>query len=344
MTIKKIELAGTTTRFYFNSSINELKKITAAENVVVITDENVMGYHARKLKMFNTIVIKAGEAYKNQSAVDEIIERLIELRADRKTLLIGIGGGVVTDITGYVAAVYMRGIQFGFVPTTILSLVDASIGGKNGIDVGLYKNLVGTIRQPDFLLHDLSLLKSLPHNEWVSGFAEIIKHACIKDATMFKQLQQHNIGFYKKNKTALAALIQRNALIKCKVVQADPFEKNERRLLNFGHTLGHAIENMYQLSHGQAIAIGMVYAARLSQLTNGFKQVQALIDIFNKYELPVTLAFDYEKVNTVLTMDKKRENNAMNYILLDKIGRGIIMPIPLPVLNENLSAIQKTTT
>src|SRR6185369_11874808 len=124
-----------------------------------------------------TIVLKPGEVYKNQQTVDNIIQQLIDLGADRKSFLVGVGGGVVTDITGYVAGVFMRGIQFGFVPTSILAMVDAGIGGKNGIDVGVYKNIVGLIRQPSFLLYDYAFLKSLPKTEWVNGFAEIIKHA-----------------------------------------------------------------------------------------------------------------------------------------------------------------------
>jgi 3-dehydroquinate synthase len=140
----------------------------------------------------------------------------------------------------------MRGLQFGFVPTSILAMVDASIGGKNGIDVGPYKNLVGTIRQPSFLFYDTEFLQSLPDAEWMNGFAEIIKHSCIKDSKMFKELEKNEIGLYRKDKKALDDLIRRNVLIKSKVVKGDEFEKGERRLLNFGHTLGHAIENIYE--------------------------------------------------------------------------------------------------
>ncbi len=139
----------------------------------------------QNLNGWQTIVIKAGEEHKQQSTVDYIIQQLIEKEADRNTFIVGVGGGVVTDITGYAASVYMRGLKFGFVPTTILAMVDASIGGKNGVDVGVYKNLVGLIKQPEFLLFDYSLLETLPGEQWVNGFAEVIKHACIKDAGCF---------------------------------------------------------------------------------------------------------------------------------------------------------------
>jgi 3-dehydroquinate synthetase len=156
--------------------------------------------------------------------------------------LIGVGGGVVTDITGYVASIYLRGIRFGFVPTTILGMVDAAIGGKNGIDVGVYKNMVGTITQPAFLLYDMDFLKSLPDREWRNGFAEIIKHAAIKKAAMFAELESATLQHFQQNKEALQKLIQENALLKAGIVQQDERESGERRLLNFGHTLAHALE------------------------------------------------------------------------------------------------------
>jgi len=174
-------------------------------------------------------------------------------------------------------------------------MVDASIGGKNGIDVGVYKNMVGLIRQPQFLLYDHSFLKSLPKEEWQNGFAEIIKHACIKDAAMFELLQKNSLASFKKNPAALANLIMRNALIKTKVVVEDEFEQGERKLLNYGHTLGHAIENMYELSHGQAISIGMTYAALMSAQIKGFKDAEKVIAVLAKYGLPTFADFDKKR-------------------------------------------------
>ncbi len=228
----------------------------------------------------------------------------------------------------------MRGIKVGFVPTTILAMVDASIGGKNGIDVGIYKNLVGTIRQPEFLLYDYSLLKSLPKQEWVNGFAEIIKHGCIKDLSLFKELEKNKLTYYQRNKPALAKLIRRNAEIKSTVVQADEFEKGERRLLNFGHTLGHAIENMYELSHGQAISIGMTAACQISEKLAKFKDSERVIDVLDQYGLPTLANFDKPKAFEVLKMDKKREQKDMNYVLLEKIGRGVVKAIPMTQLEK----------
>jgi 3-dehydroquinate synthase len=321
--------------YWLAGGISHLKKITDQKNSIIITDENVYNAHTKRFKGWNSIVLKPGEDYKVQSTVDAIIEQLIAMEADRKTTLVGVGGGVITDITGYVASVYMRGISFGFVPTTLLGMVDASIGGKNGIDVGVFKNMVGIIRQPKFILHDMVFLNSLPQREWENGFAEIIKHATIKDAAMFRELETNTFKKYQGRQKSICELVQRNAIIKTKVVQQDEFEKGERRLLNFGHTLGHALENQYELSHGQAVAIGMTYASVISQKITGFKEPGRVAGLILKYDLPTFADFNKQKVFDVLKMDKKRERKEMNYVLLEKIGKGVVKSIPLKQL-ENI--------
>ncbi len=334
MTKQTFKFSTASTEIHFAAGISHLKKITDPKATVLITDENVFKAHTKRFKGWNTIVLKPGEEYKVQATVDAIIEKLIEMEADRKTTLVGIGGGVITDITGYVASVYMRGIRFGFLPTSILGLVDASIGGKYGIDVGVYKNMVGIIRQPAFILHDMVFLNSLPQHEWENGFAEVIKHACIKDAAMFSQLDTNSLKTYRGRPKSICELIQRNALIKIKVVQKDEFEKGDRRLLNFGHTLGHALETQYELLHGQAISIGMTYACHISEKLTGFKQAEKVVALLEKYNLPTYASFDKQKVFDVLKMDKKRERKEMNYVLLEKIGKGVVKSISLKQLEK----------
>ena len=323
------------------SGFSYLEELVQKNNAVLITDENIFRLHQSKFDGWKTIVIKAGEEHKQQSTADYIIGELIRLEADRKTFVVGIGGGVVTDITGYAASVYMRGLKFGFVPTSILSMVDASIGGKNGVDVGVYKNLVGLIKQPEFLLYDYSLLQTLPQEEWVNGFAEVIKHACIKDAELFSMLEQYNLHDIQSNAQLLAQLIERNVLIKTNVVVLDEFEQGDRKLLNFGHTIGHAIENMHQLPHGHAVSIGMVTACNLSEKINGlhFNDAVRIVKLLSKYHLPVDIETEYEKVFEVLKMDKKRDQHSMNFILLNKIGEAIIKPIALNELQLHLKEI-----
>ncbi len=337
MQTKTYQFSSGKVNYYFDADLQDIWKKVDKEHAVMITDENVYAAFSKKFRGCDTIVLKPGEDFKVQATVDSIIEQLIDFKADRKTFLIGVGGGVVTDITGYAAAVYMRGLRCGFVPTSVLAMVDAAIGGKNGIDVGIYKNLVGTIRQPEFLLYDYSFLKALPEAEWINGFAEIIKHSCIKDAKLFGELEKNKPAFYRKNKEALAKLIKRNVEIKSSVVQKDEFEKNERRLLNFGHTLGHAIENMYELSHGQAISIGMTAACHISQALTGFKQTEKVVKVLDQYGLPTYAEYDTKEAMSVLNMDKKREKGTMNYVLLEKIGKGVVQGIPVAELEKLIS-------
>lgn len=336
---KSYQFSAKKVDYYFDADLSYLKKLAPQEHTVLITDEHIFGLQKKKFKGWNTIVLKPGEEFKVQDTVNAVIEQLIEYGADRKTTLVGIGGGVITDLTGYIGAVYMRGLRVGFMPTTILAMVDASIGGKNGIDVGVYKNLVGTIRQPDFLLYDYSFLSTLPEAEWINGFAEIIKHSCIKDAPLFRQLEKNNLRFYRRNKKELGSLIRRNAAIKSGVVEKDEFEKGDRRLLNFGHTLGHAIENVYELSHGHAISIGMVAACRISERYAKFKDTARVMQVLDKYGLPTLADYDKEQAFQILKMDKKRERSTVHYVLLEKIGRGIVQSIPLTELETIINEL-----
>lgn len=336
MITKKVSFTQKTVQYYFDTDFKSLKQLLPVDKAIIITDKHIAAAHQNKLKGWKTIIIKAGEEYKTQATVDTIIRQLIALHADRKSILIGVGGGVVTDITGYVASIYMRGISFGFVPTTLLAMVDACIGGKNGIDVGDYKNMVGTINQPQFLLYDVSFLKTLPYAHWRNGFAEIIKHAAIKDISMFKELENSSLQKFQKNKVLLQNLIRRNVLLKTKVVQQDEFEKNERRQLNFGHTLGHALEKQYDLLHGEAVAIGVAFAAKLSQQLIAFKGADRLINLIAQYDLPTEIDYDVDKAFELLQHDKKQESNWMNFVLLQKIGKATVEKMPLSILRNYL--------
>ena len=330
-------LSSGTVDIYLDATFNLLTKLVDRKNAVIVTDENIFSKHKSRFKNWNVITLKPGEQYKIQLTADAIIEQLIEFQADRSTTLIGVGGGVITDLTGYVASIYMRGIRFGFVPTTLLAMVDASIGGKNGVDVGAYKNLVGSIRQPSFLLYDYSFLKTLPQMEWSNGFAEIIKHACIFDNRLFDLLKNYSLDKIKKDNKLLASIVAKNVSLKLAVVKKDEFEKGDRKLLNFGHTLGHALETQYDLTHGQAVALGMVFAAWLSEKIIGLKKSPEIIQVLGQYKLPTFASFDPERAFNILVMDKKRVSNTMHFILLDKIGRGVVHPIKINQLKKYVS-------
>jgi 3-dehydroquinate synthase len=325
---------------YHDAPLSALKA-TLPGRAIVVTDQHLMDAHGDQLSDWPCIIIPPGEQYKTQATVDDIIEQLIAKGADRQTTLIGVGGGVVTDITGYVASIYMRGIRFGFVPTSILAMVDAAIGGKNGVDVGLYKNMVGTFRQPGFLWYDMALLQTLPDAEWINGFAEVIKHACIKDADLFAWLEQHHWADCKADAALCAELVRRNSDIKAAVVVNDEREQGERKLLNFGHTIGHAVENLYQLPHGHAISIGMVAACKLSEEISGFASVEKerMVQLLQRYGLPTHLAFDKAQVMDILLKDKKKVNQTIHFILLQAIGQSQVVPIGTAQLADLLEQV-----
>ncbi|HNF01323.1 MAG TPA: 3-dehydroquinate synthase [Ferruginibacter sp.] len=341
MTKKEYSFSSKTVRFYFDASIVSIGQATGDKPVIILTDDNVYENHRAQLDLYPVIRILPGEENKTPATAGQVIEQLITMGAGRDAMLVGVGGGVVTDIAGYVAAVYMRGISFGFVPTSILAMTDAAIGGKNGVDVGVYKNMVGTIRQPDFIFYDYSFLKTLPVSEWVNGFAEVIKHACIKDAVLFSMLERYTLHEYQSDPTLVAELIERNVDIKASVVSADEFEAGERKLLNFGHTIGHAIENLHHIPHGHAVSIGMVAACNLSEQLGHlhFEEAARIVRLLARYHLPVDVDTDHARVFEVLKMDKKRKDDAMQFILLNKIGSASVVSIPLAELEKHFKEI-----
>lgn len=320
----------------FNADLITALAFYPQEKIIILSDENVFEHHKNIIEKFTHIIIPAGEKIKTQATVDDIIQQLLKMAADKNTILVGMGGGVVTDIAGYVASIYKRGMPLLQVPTSILGMVDAAVGGKNGVDVGAYKNMVGTIYQPEKIIFDYSLLKSLPEKEWLNGFAEIIKHACIKDAEMFTTIEAHDILYYMQNLTATAKLIKANVSIKKEIVVNDETEEGERKLLNFGHTLGHAIEHAAKLKHGHAISIGMMAACHISEKINDFtkQETERLAKILKQYQLPVSLPLKDYNIWEILLMDKKRNKDEMSFIVLNKIGKATIKNIPLTQLNK----------
>lgn len=325
----------------FDAGFNDIASFYDKEKMVIITDETICQLHKDKLDGFTLIKIKSGEENKTQQTVDAIINDLLQIEADKETCIVGVGGGVVTDIAGYVASIYKRGIKFGLVPTTILAMVDAAVGGKNGIDVGMYKNMVGTVYQPEFILYDYGFLETLPVKEWVNGFAEIIKHACIKDSLLFSVLEKYSLHDIQADRTLIASLIEQNVNIKMNIVTADEYENGDRMLLNFGHTIGHAIEKLHQLPHGHAVSIGMVAACNLSEKNNGlhFTDAQRVVKLLARYHLPVDIETDYEKVFNILKLDKKRSGENMRFVLLNKIGNAETKPLRMDFLQQTLKTI-----
>jgi 3-dehydroquinate synthase len=326
------------TQYYLGDSIDNLHEYVSPDRVVIIMDENVERLHGSKLSAWKKLVVTSGEAAKEINVFTELIEGLTKLEADRKTMLIGIGGGVVTDLTGFAASVYMRGAPFAFVPTTLLAQVDASIGGKNGINFRQYKNMLGTIRQPEFILFDYQLLSTLPEEEWISGLAEVIKYGCIMDADLFHYLEENRIAILNREQQAVSLLIGKCVKHKSDIVKADEFEMNQRRWLNFGHTIGHPVEKLEKIAHGKAVSIGMVAAAKLSEkmvhLDN--KSTARLIRLLNDYHLPVIITCSREEIYNLFKLDKKREKDFIHFVLLEQLGKAVIKPVLLDDLKTML--------
>lgn len=329
------------TKYYLGESLLQLGNYADPARSVLVLDENVDKHHGHKLQGWKKLVIPDGEENKSADVLEQIINGLIELEADRKTMLIGIGGGMTTDLTGYASSIYMRGMPVGFVPTTLLAQVDASIGGKNGINHGKHKNLLGTIRQPEFILFDYSLPLTMPDDEWHNGFAEIIKYACIMDATLFTYLEENREKAMQRDVAILEYLVERSVELKTKVVLEDEFENGSRRWLNFGHTLGHAVEKLENIAHGKAVAIGMVAAAKISEKLKGLpvEQTNRLIRLINDYQLPVTLVSNKEEVYNIFKMDKKREADNIHFVLLEEIGKAITQAVPIAELKQLLDEL-----
>ena len=322
--MKKLLVRGAfgTSQLLVGEPVDKLGKYLEGRRTVIITDSVVSGLYQKQLPACPIISIGLGEKIKTLKTVETIYSRLVELEADRSTFLFGAGGGIVCDITGFVASTYMRGMPFGFVSTTLLSQVDASVGGKNGVNFGGYKNMVGVFNQPEFVICDMALLKTLPVREVLCGFAEIIKHGAIADAAMLDFLEAQRDAALELDEAIIAHLVYRSVEIKAGVVTRDEREQGERRKLNFGHTFGHALEKHTGIPHGEAVAIGMVLAARLS-VEKGLlphKDAERLERIIGSYGLPIQPPADISSLLTALRKDKKRQGSRIHFIFLDALG------------------------
>ncbi len=333
-----MHIGGRTTSVVIGNGLFERLEKYSGRNMIFLVDENVYAFHRQRFEGLNCIIVPPGERQKTLAFAEEVLRKMVKLEADRTSFLIGVGGGLVTDLAGFVASVYMRGIAFGFISSTLLGQVDASIGGKNGVNLDGYKNMIGLFSQPDFIWCDLQLLESLDQKEMVSGFAEIIKYGAIKDYALFEYIENNYEAVLKRKHDVLERVITASAAIKTGIVESDETEQGERRLLNFGHTLGHAIEKLTGMLHGEAVAIGMVLAARLSSNLGFLSSSDALRleQLIARAGLPVQTGLNKEKLFDTLLKDKKRKGNQIFFILLKGIGDAFVHQMDLESLREAL--------
>ena len=328
--------------FYQADFLTFYKSIVENRHVVVITDENIYNCHEDKLQFVeNLMVVDAGEACKDMDVFQNAIHTLLDFEADRNTLVIGVGGGALTDFVGFLSSIFMRGVDFGFFPTTLLGAVDASIGGKNGVNFGVFKNLLGTINQPKFIVNDPSFLQTLDISEFKNGMAEVIKYGCIIDKELFEYLENIDLEVIVNDLERLNFIITKCQAIKINIIEKDVFEKGNRKLLNFGHTIGHAIEMSNHFPHGFSVAIGMNYAAQISEKL-GFlasEKRERIQNIIEKYDLPINQPKSCDELWQMIKGDKKKIGDKINLILLNDIGSAFVHPIDLDDFKPILKSI-----
>ena len=320
--VEQIDVTGGS-RIYIGNAEQLLKEILPEKRVIVISDSNLDRTHHDLIAPYEHILIGLGEQAKSLVTLDEIYRQLIELGADRSTFILGIGGGIVTDIAGFVASTYMRGVEFGFITTTLLGSVDASVGGKNGVNVGGFKNMVGTFSQPSFVICDVALLHSLPNREFRAGLAEVIKTAILGDEELFERLEQTSFEELRQNDELLSEIIIRSVKVKASVVAEDEREGGRRRILNLGHTIAHAIEKCTsKFSHGEAVAIGLFHITNTSLSQNNIAESDAkrIFAVLEKYGFGTSLPIERKQLFDAIKGDKKRSGNALHIILPTAIG------------------------
>ena len=323
-------------RILVGESLGSVKKYLPHGRVIIITDENISRLYRDKFPGFPVITIGTGEKIKTIDTVGEITDEFIRLGVDRGSFILGIGGGLVCDITGFAASIFMRGLGFGYVSTTLLSQVDASVGGKTGVNYRGYKNMLGSFRQPEFVLCDPDMLKTLPEQDYRSGFAEVVKHGVIKDRELFNYLSNYPDEIKNREIAFLSKIVSDSIKIKAGVVRKDPTEHGYRRILNFGHTFGHAIESVFGLTHGESISLGMIIASDIS-VKKGLldnKEARQIKKLLSDLGLVDQTKHDYARLASAIGKDKKKNKDLIHFVCITSIGETKIIPIAIEELKS----------
>lgn len=307
--------------------------------VYIITDTNVDPLYsdevtesaAGRCAKISKLVLPAGEKYKNTETVNRIYEFLIEHEADRSSVILALGGGVIGDMAGFAAATYVRGIDFVQIPTTLLAQADSSIGGKTGVDVGGYKNMAGAFYMPVLVYSNISTVRTLEKRQYLSGLAEVIKHGMILDRDYYEYLRENEEGLEGRDPALLMDALYRSNEIKKQVVEEDPYEKGLRKLLNFGHTIGHAVEkdSGFSLYHGECVSIGCAAALKISENRGMMspEECDEAVSFLERTGLPVSTAFSSAgNILSLTRLDKKNSAGVLSFVLLRGIGNALTCP------------------
>lgn len=326
-----IKTNGSISEILIGRKWDSVRELLPESGVVIITDNNVHRIYGDRFPDFPVFQVKAGESSKKLEVVESLAERLIESGIDRTGFILGIGGGVVCDITGFLASIYMRGVRCAYVSSSLLSQVDASTGGKNGVNLGGIKNILGCFKQPEFVICDQAMLQTLPEDEYFSGLAELIKTAIIGDAELFEIIENNNDGILRRDTELLSMLISMAVNFKASVVSEDEKESGLRRILNFGHTYGHAIEAYKSFRHGYAVASGIELASKFS-LSKGMinsSEYDRIINLLRSFRLLRRHDVPDDQISQLVMRDKKKSGSEVYFVFIEGIGKAVSGKIPL---------------
>ncbi len=329
-----ISIPGSRSEILTGVHWRSFKGMIPDSNVVLITDENIKKHYGMFFPDLPVLQIKPGENSKCLAVIEKLAVEMLDMGIDRSGFVLAVGGGVVCDIAGFLASVYMRGIRCGYVSTSLLSQVDASTGGKNGVDLGGTKNILGTIRQPEFVICDQDMLKTLPEEEYLSGLAELIKTAIIGDRELFEIIESSYDLIIKRDIDLLTDLVTRSVKFKASVVKEDEKETGLRRILNFGHTFGHAIEMQTSFRHGYAVASGMELASLFS-LKRGYmdkSENERITGVLEMFGLLKSYIIDAGTIEHLVLQDKKKAGKEMNFVFSKGIGKAFVEKVPVSEL------------
>jgi 3-dehydroquinate synthase len=302
-----------------------------SEGSVIITDDNVKRLYGGTFPDIPVLCVTPGEASKRLEVIENLSDQLLNIGTDRKGFILAVGGGVVCDIAGFLAAIYMRGVRCGYVSTTLLSQVDASTGGKNGVNLGSSKNMIGTIRQPEFVICDTTMLQSLPEDEYLSGLAELIKTAVIGNRDLFRLVEENIPEILSRNPELLIHMVTESVRFKGHVVSEDENENGLRRILNFGHTFGHAIELFKGIKHGFAISSGMVLATEFSAERGlvGTEERLRILRLLENFGLDGEYYISDDEMKNLILHDKKKTGDTIHFVFTRGIGEAFTEKLPV---------------
>jgi 3-dehydroquinate synthase len=331
-----INTSGSVSEILVGADWKGANQLVSGEGVIIVTDKNVFDIYGSQFPGFPVLKIKPGEESKSLKVIERLSCQLLKTGIDRSGFILAVGGGVVCDIAGFLASVFMRGIRCGYISTTLLSQVDASTGGKNGVNLGKVKNVIGSFRQPEFVVCDTSMLKTLPAKEYFSGLTELIKTGLIGDASIIDMLEDNYNEVVSRDNVILSDLVARAVRFKASVVSKDERESGLRRILNFGHTYGHAIELQESVKHGYAVAAGIRLATLFSSAKGYINDNESskVINLLDKYNLLKDYRIPVNTMKRLVTHDKKKSGSDIYFVFLESVGKGVIKKIPVPEVIE----------